>query len=183
MRLAESYLEGFGINTKNIRPASVLDIIDGLLVGANVGKAINSTKELFKHEFKGDFSDLDYLSNDIVLVKLLNNPKAAKLYIKLYTGILLGREVELTKEDINTVLINVQNQNAQYKALGKAVDDLNMALTDTVILYTQYSQSCKFCILKGSNKEELMNTLAQSGLQSPNTIDKLYTILVMKGLE
>ena len=183
MRLAEIYLEGFGINTKNVRPAALLDIIDGLIVGANIEKSISSTKELYDLDFTNDFSDLEYLSNDIVLVKLLNNPKAAKLYVKLYTGILLGREVELTKECIDEVLINVYNQNAQYKALGKAVDDLNKALTNTIVLYTQYSQTIKFCILKGSTKDELMNSLAQSGLQSTTTVDKLCTILLMKGLE
>lgn len=187
MRLSEVFLEGFGINTKQIRPPQVLDILDGLLVSISTDNdTLNKTLDTIKYfntaEFNGNLNNIKCLANDKVLVKLLGNPVATKLYLKLLVNILVVSELLVSKEVINDVLDGITNQNAKYKALTKAVDTLNNALDDTIILYTQYSDKVKFTILKGTDEISYRKSLEYSGSQSPAMIDKLQTVLIQKGI-
>lgn len=182
MRLSEVFLNGYGINPKNIRPAQLLDIIDGMLVHSSINNTIGNIKQLSKLEFNGDVTSLDYLSKDIILAKILSNDKATKLYLKLIVPIMLGTTIEIIKEDLSDILEGITNQNAQYKAINKTVEVLNNTLDGTIIVYIQYSDKIKFCALKGNTEQELMKSLSESGLQSPVMIDKLHTIMIVKGI-
>ena len=182
MRLSEILLEGFGVNIKNVRPSQVFDIIDGLLINLDLNKALENINKVSGLNYTGDVDNLNYLSNDIVLAKVLGNTKATKLYLKLLVPIMLGSSAELSKEDIKDILDGVNNTNAQYKAIAKAVEVLNDALDNSIIIYNQYSDKIRFCVLKGSTEQELMKSLNESGFQSPLMIDKLHTLMIIKGI-
>lgn len=187
MRLSEIFLSGFEVNTKNIRPTQVLDIIEGLLITVSdtpelLSKALENIKDISGSDFNGSVSNIRCLANDKVLVKLLGNQIATKLYLKLLVNILVVSEVLIHKDVINEILEGITNQNAKYKALTKAVDTLNNALDDTIILYTQYSDKVKFTILKGTDEISYRKSLEYSGSQSPAMIDKLQTVLIQKGI-
>lgn len=182
MKLSEVLLEGLGINPKSVRPVSILDVIDGLLLLNNNEHQIKMIKELTGIEFNGSVTNLSTISSMPALVKLMAYPKSAKLYTKLLVNIMTGTSVELSKESVLECLGNVNNQNAQYKALNKALDDINNVLENKIILHMQYADKVRFIILTGTTDVEYLKSLQDSGYQSPNMLDKLHGIFLTKGL-
>lgn len=182
MRVAEILLDGYGINTKGIRPSLVLDIIDGLLMESDIDKALSNIKFLTKEEFNGPKEDLLFLAKDRVLVKLVNNQRATKLYSKLLVNILLGTNKEMQSDELNDVFSGIKTTNTKYKVLQQLVDAINLVLDGTVIIYNQYNSIIRFIILKGNTSAELFKSLELSGYQSPQTFDKLMTICMIKDM-
>lgn len=181
MRLSETFLQGFGIYTKSIRPIVVLDVLDSLLQTVDITQAINNIEDTRGLQYKGDKAGLEFISKDPVLVKLLDNKRATNLYLKLLTSIILGTSKDLTKDDLSEVFEGIY-PNSRYRALTKAVDTLNDALDDTIIMYSQYADRVTFVIVKGNTEQEYKDSLVSSGYQSPQMIDKLCTILIVKGV-
>lgn len=182
MKLSEVLLEGLGINPKTVRPASILDVIDGLLLLNDNEHQVKMIKELTGTEFTGSISNLSTISSMPALVKLMAYPKSAKLYTKLLVNIMTNTSVELSKEAVLECLGNINNQNAQYKALNKALDDINNVLENKIILHMQYADKVRFIILTGTTDVEYLKSLQDSGYQSPNMLDKLHGIFLTKGL-
>lgn len=181
LRLAEALLEGYGISPKSVRPTQILDIIDGLLINANVQKSVETTNRLYNLDCLTNIEDISFIAKDPVLVKLLGDTKATKLYTLILTGIILGTNKELPKAELDNIFGDITN-NSKYRALGKAVESINSALDNTIILYSQYADKVVFIPLKGETEQEFKNNLAQSGYQSPVMIDKLHSALIIKGI-
>lgn len=181
MRLSEIFLSNYGINHKTIRPTLLLDILDSLLITVDINKATDNIKSTYDVKYNGDINDLEFISKDPVLVKLLGDTKATKLYLKLLTSIILGTSKELSKEDLDDVFGNITT-NSKYRALVKAVDTINITLPSTIVLYTQYADKVTFVSIIGSNQQEFRASLSKSGYQSPVMLDKLHTALILKGL-
>lgn len=181
LRLSEVLLEGYGISPKSVRPAQILDIIDGLLINADVQKAVETTSKLYNLDCLTNIEDISFISKDPVLVKLLGDTKATKLYTMILTGIILGSNIELPKNELDNIFGDITN-NSKYRALGKAVESVNNALDNTIVLYSQYADKVVFIPLNGNTEQEFKNKLAQSGYQSPVMIDKLHSALIIKGI-
>lgn len=182
MRLSQVYLEGFGIDYKKVRPAAILDILDGLLTTADIELSVNNTKELYAREFSGSASSLSFISKDLVLIKLIDKPQATKLYMKLYPDIHSDTvNTTLSHKDIKECLdIDYKKVSSFYRALALAVNTINSTLTDSLIIYSQYNREAKFVIIRGNTNTELLKNLAESGNQSPMNVDKVQAICLMR---
>lgn len=182
MRLSQIYLDGFGIDYKKIRPTTVLDVIDGLLASTSIACSITSTKELFNLDFRGNSKSLESISKDPVLMKLIDKPQATSLYMQLYPALYSDTSIfESTYKDIHSCMgIEYKRMSNFHRALALAISNINDALTDMVILHSQYSGKSTFVILRGSNLEELSQSLYNSSAQSPITIDKLQAICLTR---
>lgn len=181
MRLSELFLQGYDINIKNIRPATVLDILDSMLTTVSIEQATKDIQARYNLSYNGNAQELEFISKDPILVQLLNTPRATKLYLRILTNIILGTGVDLNKEDINSIFGDISN-NSRYRGLSKAVDNINAVLKDAVIVYSQYADRVSIIVVKGTTEQEYKDSLAKSGYQSPIMLDKLHTTLITKGI-
>lgn len=182
MRASEILLQDCGIKPSTIRPAILLDIIDGLLIGTKISDVVSNLNYIIgKKEYAE--SDLQFLVSQPVIIKLKNNTRAIKLYTTLLTNIILKESLTLDKDNIKSLFVGVSHPNSYYRVLNKTIEELNSALIDCIILHQQYGDSVTFIPIHGSTKQEYMESLRVSGHQSPSTIDRLTTLLLVKGID